>query len=215
MLPSSAFQSLERLTAFLPFHIDDSDKVNHSFSQWCTGKSSRDLEIVDLWTYCFTRRYFLIKFVKDPAYHVADFDVLIEEVFKRVERRRADLNADARYASWVSVICKNVYRNYLSRRRRLLSLEDPVQSAARAELREEPHDMGHAYVEAIAAINRLPSSLRDIARMRLIENYSYKEIGAITGRPLPTLRAYVNKALKRLRKDRRLLAFVRPDDELL
>jgi len=212
MLPSRAFQSLEGLVTYLPFHLDDSGRVNEVFSQWRNEGEVEHRRVVDLWTYCFIRRYFLIKFVQDPAYHSADFDVLVDDVFKRAERGRPKLNSDAHYASWVSVICKNVYRNYLKRRRRILSLDDPAQAALSEELSIFPHDASRVYSEMLAAIARLPTAIQQVAKLRLLEGQSYVEIGEFTGKALPTLRSYMNKAVKKLRKDPRLLIFVFSDD---
>ena len=54
------------------------------------------------------------------------------------------------------------------------------------------------------AIEALPDFLRDVARMRLVEHRSYRAIQQETGRPLPTLRTYVNRAMAQLRRNPRL-----------
>ena len=60
----------------------------------------------------------------------------------------------------------------------------------------------------ICAIDALPAFLRDVARMRLLDNCSYSAIQEATGKPLPTLRTYVNRALERLRGDATLRALL-------
>ena len=58
------------------------------------------------------------------------------------------------------------------------------------------------------AIDRLPNFLQEVARLYFTQQRKYDEIGQITGKPVPTIRAYVNKAVKRFRQDRVLLAYV-------
>ncbi len=69
----------------------------------------------------------------------------------------------------------------------------------------EARDASVIYRSIRAAIEALPDYLREVARMRLLENRSYRTIREETGKSLQTLRSYVNKALIRLRRNPRLL----------
>ncbi|GIV58748.1 MAG: DNA-directed RNA polymerase sigma-70 factor [Rhodothermaceae bacterium] len=193
--------SIQALAAHLPYHLLDTDRANETFATWCRERSAQSLETLDLWTYCFVHRYFLIKFMKDAAYPPADLDELIDTTFKKIAKHRAALPCDTRYASWVSVICKNTFLNYATRRPPLLPLPPTLPAGSPQADPFAPHEPALVTHLVLRAIDRLPPALRDVTRMRLLEQRSYEEIGRRLKRPLPTLRAYLNKALKRLRKD--------------
>ncbi len=53
--------SLEVLAAGLPFRLDEADRVNEAFASYMLAGLKQQKVVVDLWTYCFVRRYFLIK----------------------------------------------------------------------------------------------------------------------------------------------------------
>jgi len=197
---------METLATHLPFHVSDSVAVNAAFAQWYRHRRPEDQQTLDLWTYIFVRRYFLVKLMRDPMAGAADLDDLVEQVYRKVDRYRERIDAEARYASWVSVICKNTYLNFLRNRRVLVPFEET--GLPELEVPEEAYDdLANLLLVLLSAIQQLPAYLQDIAHFRFIEGRSYKQIAALTGKPLPILRAYVNKAGKRLRKDRDLAAF--------
>ena len=53
--------SLETLASTLPFDLDQSDRVNEAFVAYMEDRLSQPKTLIDLWTYCYVRRYFLIK----------------------------------------------------------------------------------------------------------------------------------------------------------
>lgn len=203
----SAFESLDALAASLPFHLDDIASANEAFVRWRESGSDTDRRVVQLWTYCFIRRYFLVKFVQETAYSPADLDALIDTTFRKVERSASGIKKPSRYASWVSVVCKNTFLNYLRGRRRAVSLDE----AGAPQLAGEPpgvyHDISIAREAVLRAIDRLPPYLQECVRCRFIEGLTYEEIAQRTGYPLPRIRSYINKAVKRFREDEELLAF--------
>jgi len=134
----------------------------------------------------------------------------------------------------VSVVCRNTYLNHRRSRKPTYSLDDPTTGlvavagdgilpgavgvgerlafrpdgiVAEPDAAEVERD-SLAAVEAVAnAIERLPGYLRDVARMKLLDGYTYEQISAELDRPPPILRAYFHRALLRLRKDRLLVEF--------
>ncbi len=206
MIPPFALRNLDSVAAHLPFHLDDIARVNDAFRKWCGGVSEADRRNVDLWTYCYVRRYFLIKFIRNPAHRASDLDALVEATYQKIEKGRGRLGCEDPYASWVSVICKNTFLNYVTRRRKHLSVDDtdhPVRL-----VHHESFDQGMILVAVLEAIDRLPPSLQEVATLRFVEDMSYPEMAEATGKDLPILRAYVNKARKRLQADRTLRGFL-------
>ena len=66
---------------------------------------------------------------------------------------------------------------------------------------EALHDAGMVHEGLRQAIKRLPEYLREVAYLRLIKDTPYQDIEQFTGKPLPIVRSYVNKAVLKLRSD--------------
>ena len=199
-------QSLDELASRLPFHLDDTNRVNEAYTAYREASHMDSAFFVDLWTYCYIRRYYLIKFISEAAFRAAELDQVVERTYKKVEQSRYQLEHNDRYAQWVSVICKNTYVNFVTRRKFVTTLED-------AEEEEEPvvagteEDAGALYLALSKAIERLPVFLQAVARMRFVEDLSYEEISRLTGKTVPVSRSYVHKICRRFREDSGLSAF--------
>ena len=211
-MSASSFETLDGLIAKLPFHLDDVDSVNACFARWSQSPTDDDRYLIDLWTYCFIRRYFLIKLVQESSMGAADFDELVDRTFLKIESSLRRLKRPDHYGNWVSVICKNTFLNYLRDRRHAVSLEDRPITPVAAEPAHEYTDAGHARMVVHRAIDRLPNYLQECVRLRFVEGLNYDEISARTGFPLPRIRSYINKAVKRFRDDDRLRAYLMGDE---
>ena len=194
MLPTP----LRALAVDLPFHLDDIASVNATFVRWRAEGAADDARTVAVWTYCYVQRYFYVKFASHPD--AIPVDQLIDRALRGAFCSQARVRRPERYAQWVSTICKRTFLNYLRIDRIHVALSEnlPPASGLSAPLH---YDTALLRRSLGAAISSLPSFLRDIARMRLIEERSYTEIRELTGKPLPTLRAYTNKALRHLRNN--------------
>ncbi len=203
----TAFQSLDVVAAKLPFHINDSDMANAVYKRWKDGEADAK-QLVDLWTYCYIRRYFIGKFIQHPTYDCVDFDALVGRTYTKVQTRQCTIHDPGRYASWISVVCKNTFRNYLRTQGKAVSL-DIIPLQIPLSWSEEPVDETDVMFQALtSAIDRLPAFLQEVARLRFLEECSYEEISKILERPRPIIRSYVNKVLNRLRSDPKLLHYL-------
>ncbi len=202
--------SLEALASSLPFHLDESERVNEAFSAYMSGRRKRQKVVVDLWTYCYVRRYFLIKFIREAAFQASELDDVVEQTYKKVESSRGDIEHHERYAQWVSVVCRNTYINFVSRRHVVTPLEArhdrPVETI---EILDLDVNAAALHLSLARAIERLPSFLQATARMKYIENLSYEEISRIIGKRVPTIRSYIHKICSRLRRDVSLQAWAK------
>lgn len=202
----SELLTLQELTARLPFDLEDTEQANNAFARWRQEDRDDAKRIVELWTYCFVRRYYLQKFAREAGFQLSDYDDLVARTYRKIERHISTVHHDDRYVQWVSKICKNTFLNYARSPRRLVSFD--VREHAIAG--EPPIDWGQfdAFQAVLAgAVGRLPGFLQSVARLRFIEKRSYEEIERVTGKPLPVIRSYASKALTRFRKDTRLRAF--------
>lgn len=206
---TAPFRSLAAVAAHLPFHLNETDKVNAAFRHWRQDDDDEAKYHVDLWTYCFIRRYFLIKFSRDALHdRIADLDALIEEAYVKVEENKTTVSDTTRYASWVSVVCKHAYLNYRRTCYPVVSIDQDDGLHLQGDSLEALHDAAMLYEGLHRAVERLPEFLRDIAYLRFIENASYPDIARVVDKPLPIVRSYVNKALLKIRSDAVFLAYL-------
>ena len=197
----SLFDALHALLRNLPFGLDDIDRINASYLLWERNGLPADGRVVDLWTYCFVWRYLIIKFTKDEGLDEVDMDVLLGRIYEKITDRRTAIRNNDRYASWVSVVCRHQFINYLRTKRpehvRGLSLEEEQVD----EMDDEHNDVLVLYQALVAAIERLPEYLRLVTELRVVHDRTYDEISLLTGKNVVVVRSYVNKALQRLRRD--------------
>lgn len=214
---ASSFHTLEAVAAHLPFAVDDVEQVNDTSARWHADGTEEAKRLLDIWTYCYIRRYFLHKFIQTSRYEASDLEQVVELSYRKVESHLHQLQDPERYAQWVSVICRRTYLNFLRSRRAMVSVDDAYGPTLRADDPAAYHDAGQTLHALHRAIDRLPEYLQESARMRLLEDLSYEDMHAATGKPLPTLRTYVNKAVKRLRSDTLLRALLNkpPTEEMV
>lgn len=175
------------------------------------GNKEAEAEL-DVWTYRQLRCVVDSLIDKDRNARVCDADAVLSIALMRVEAGRDSVQDPAAYASWVSVVGRNAYLNYKRSRPTVRSVKEADLSYD-AERQMESRMDGTCVRRSVEdAIGRLPAFLRAVATMRLVEDRDYDCISAATGKSKPTVRAYMNKALDRLRTDellRRLLEEVR------
>lgn len=206
MSPFPASESLRALADKLPFGLDEAEQAGAAFRAWREDGTGQ--RTVDLWTYCFVHRYFLVKFVFRPGHPASDLDELIARAYRKVEQKREGVEQPVRYAHWVSVVCKNTYLNYLRRARPTASLHEEGAPPLTTEAPAAGVDLGLARKVVERAIGRLPAYLQQVARLRFLEECSYQEISARTDTAVPTARTYAARARRRLQEDPRVQALL-------
>lgn len=196
------YQTLDSLARRLPFPVDDYGRVNELFVEYATAPAgpTRNLEVqIELWTYCFVRQYLTMRLAHDDEVGGADLDMLLDTAFQRIRSGRTRVRQ--RYASWVSVVCKNCYLNYLRDRHP----SDPLPRFDDPESVVLPMPYGsvsETWETMDAAIRRLPDYLRQVTHLRVLEELDYDEIAVIVDRPVTIVRSYIHKGIARLRADR-------------
>ena len=78
--------TLDSLASRLPFHLDESNRINEAYSRYAASGRRKDRLLVDIWTYCYIRRYFLIKFLKNRSFRSAELDQVVERTYRKVRR---------------------------------------------------------------------------------------------------------------------------------
>lgn len=197
MTLKAARRALDEVADRLPFHVDDIASANDAYLRWHTSRQPADLRIVEIWAYCYTRNYFLIKFLRDGAYGPNDLDSLVTKAFLRIRDHLGDVKDPERFASWVSVICQNVFRSFLRRRRERFTLTENLAPKDPASYGEYDRRLARRAVEE--AIAGLPPFLQEVARLRYLDGLSYHAISDATGTPADTAKAYAHRAAAKLR----------------
>jgi len=196
-------QYMERLNALaerLPFHLEDVEDVNGVFLRWHTLKEGDDLETLEIWLYCRTQWYVLNKLVRDTKATPNDFDQISSVVFTKVRKGMEAVRDPKRFVNWVNVVSRNAYLT-------VRKSERPRDELNEEMLADDTDpmllDMDRAEILGTIkrAIDRLPASLSEVGRMRLLENMSHKQIAKNTGLPLASARTYSSRVLAKLRED--------------
>lgn len=212
MRSDSVFRPVDAVAKHLPFHIDDTDKVNAAFTRWRTHGDREARRIADLWTYCFIRRYFTTKYLQNSIENVAELDALVAKAYRKIAEYRPKIDDCGRYASWVSVVCKNTFLNFLRTQRTFISVDKQELKGSGVFLKTPPPsidpDAARLSDTLQDAIRSLPTFLQQTAFLYFVEGYTYQEVSDMTGKSLPTVRAYVNKAVHSFRDDPKLVALL-------
>ena len=197
-MPTSRVGSLaERL----PFRLSDTEAANEVFQQWLDGDEQRKRDL-DLWTYCYIWKYFLVKKAQKSITEAAAIDDLIARAYQKVEQNRTEIQNPSRYASWVSVVCKNTFLNHARKDRVTESIHDEDGPELVAEPSGvEPDTLSQPLLQAI---DRLPPYLQQTARLYFLERRTFPEIAEVVGKSVATVRTYKHKAIQRLRDDEAL-----------
>jgi RNA polymerase sigma factor (sigma-70 family) len=216
MTLQALMRALDDVAQSIPFSIDDYDAVNHTFMKWKLEGSREAYETLQKWLYCYSRRYFVVKFLRMPKLNEADIERPMTEAFRRARLHMNSVEKPDRFASYVSVVCKNVFITFCRNQKRDRRIEMGIVGAEEQGLPDddpfEASDRSIFIYVVRAAILRLPEWLQEVAMLRFVDGKSYEEIEALTNHSKSTLRAYASKALMKLREDPLLINFLREWD---
>ena len=95
----------------------------------------------------------------------------------------------------------------MTRRQYVTALDGSTEHECVAPETGVVEDPAALYLTLSRAIERLPVFLRNVVRMRFVEDLSYEEISRLTGKSIPTVRSYVHKACLRFRRDPGMRAY--------
>jgi RNA polymerase sigma-70 factor (ECF subfamily) len=131
---------------------------------------------------------------------------LLQEVFARTLAYVDRFRGGSSYLTWATSVGLNLATDWVrsSQRRRRLAptvdvddAEPPSRDGDRAAAAVEERD---DVARARRALDRLPDAMRIAVTLRVVEDESYEAIAARMGAPLPRVRQWVCRGLKRLRE---------------
>jgi len=119
---------------------------------------------------------------------------LTQDTFVKVYFKAHTLRTD-NLKAWIYTIATNLARNEFRRRklRNLISLEDAGEGVAAVN----PAMDDEITLEGL--VSRLPGKYRIPLVMKELDNFSFKEIAAMTGKPVGTVKTLVFRGKQRMR----------------
>jgi len=127
---------------------------------------------------------------------------LVQDVFANVWEHRAELRVRANLRAYLFAATRNRALNALAHGQIEARWRDRVmggeaeRSAPAANERAEQTELSAAIAEALSSLS---PRARDIARLRLIDRLSRREIAEVLGIALPTVSVHLTRTVKRLR----------------
>jgi len=138
--------------------------------------------------------------------NTTDREDLCQEVFIKVYQNIAKFRHQCKLSTWIGKIAYNTSLNYLQKKRALL-FEDITQEQSIDSVKgyqSTPHelmessDISH---KLQMEINQLSDTFRTIITLYHLQEMSYKEIGQIMDLPEGTVKSYLFRARRQLRKN--------------
>lgn len=154
----------------------------------------------------------LSAFILRRTRHFQDTEDIIQETFMRaylaLERYPAPQIATLKIRPWLYKIAWSVYCNHTGRGKLplMISLEAPEDGNGfepEEDARMQPeaiYEQAEQRRELEAFIEKLPAHFRDLVSLYYFEDLSQKEIAEILGLPLGTVKVYIHRGIRLLRK---------------
>ena len=134
----------------------------------------------------------VMRIVRDPT----TAEDLTVEAFWRAHKAHAGFDPEANFAAWLRRIAMNLALDHLRKRRPYVELPDHLA----AERKPDPVAQQQTRVALRKAFAELPSRLRVVAQLGLVEDESYAEIAQALGISTGVARARMFRAVRVLRK---------------
>ena len=106
---------------------------------------------------------------------------------------------DVSILAWFSTIAERLAIKHVKKRRPSIAVEDVVLGAPPSENPDSIFEQKSEYALLRCAIQELPEIQREVVAQRFLNDLSYSEVGAATGKPVGTVRVIQHRALKALR----------------
>jgi RNA polymerase sigma-70 factor (ECF subfamily) len=176
---------------------------------WMLRYQAGDERAFDQLVECYAPRVFalLTRFLGPVAVR----EDLVQEVFLRVIRARAEYRPEARFSTWLYRIVFNLSVNETQRRKPGTSLDEGEEGfLARADERASPPGEELERADLVAAVQAAIAALPERQRMAVVlakyEELPYEEVARVLGTSEKAIKSMIHRARETLRA--RLSAFL-------
>ena len=122
-----------------------------------------------------------------------DVDDLYQECVCAIFQALPRFAGRSSVSTWIFGICRNVFSNYIHRKKRDLNLRDRLLAHAVNHNSREPHDLR-------LLIDRLPAGLQKLHRLYYVEGLSVKEISIVLDKAEGTIKYLLYRLRNELRE---------------
>lgn len=199
------------VVARLRFAVDDVAEAARVFSAWRSDGGADALEQSQIWAYAYIQRYLTAKFLRERTGGPSDFDQTFTRAVSNALGSFDRIRDPTLFPHYVSVIAKRELLTHRAKRQTTVEFDEAVGDAEADDGAGEALDRPFVRQTLRAAVAELPASIREVAELRLFGGMGYEDIAEQTGRPLPTVRTYLSKAIHRLREHPSLRALYNGD----
>lgn len=138
---------------------------------------------------------------------------ICQDVFVKVFQKLGEFRGQAKLSTWIAQIAYNHSINYLRKKKQLMEVSVDDSKSMERELGFLHHESQQLLDEDVRQllmkkVEELPHQYRVVLTLFYLEEFSYKEIEAVTGMPEGTVKSYLSRAKNLLREK---LTFVKQD----
>ncbi len=154
----------------------------------------------------FVRQYERLVFfvVNKLIDNTEDTEDLAQEIFMKVFKNLSKFKFEARLSTWIGQVAYRESVNYLKKNRKYREHSHDLETGLlAADQNPDPAEqLSSSGIGSLLreAIKKLPEHYRQVLVLYHLDEYSYPEIGEITGMPEGTVKNYIFRARKLLKE---------------
>jgi RNA polymerase sigma factor (sigma-70 family) len=202
----NALNETSHIEKQLGFNLDQFDKVHQLFINWLDEKKDSQLDLILIWTYHWTRRYFIRKYLSFQINNESDLEELITKSLMKFYQNLDKLKAGHILQAWVNLLCKRVLLDYY---------RSDYYKFAHVPIEDEYYEFDFLDDLIIELDNRetinlvfaelsklLPDHIIKVLEKKIIDQKSHQQIAEEMGYEVKTITNYCYKAMEKIRNSK-------------
>jgi len=162
---------------------------------------NRDLKAFETLLFLYEKRIF--NYIHRIVGQKQDAEDLAQETFIKLFRSLNRIDPDKNFRAWLFKIATNCVYDWLRKKRRnkeILLLDDP-QSSFETINEKDPYLNIENCCDLAAAVAKIKPAYQSPVLLYYYQDFSYREIAKILSLPLNTVKIYLYRAKKELRRE--------------
>lgn len=147
----------------------------------------------------------IINFINKMIYDYDESQNISQDVFLKVFENLKQYRMQDTFSAFIFTVAKNMTFNYLKRRKRVVFFSSFLSKDAENRYFRTDHDPAstarenQAQEQLLAALRQLKEDQRLALVLKVYNDYSYRQIGAITGWSVPKIETLISRARDNLK----------------